>query len=314
MAEERRTTIINYVIALVALARKTGIDPRSLAGWLNRQYEDAGWYGQFVSDHGPGNLPAFAEEFMRGRRLLHDRTSATLADGELTVRTDQFARRDFSACFFLGIEQEDVEEFFDAVVELHARRIGIDARLSRDATHEILSARPREQPAPATADPGQRVEPAVREAGAADLPWIREVLTERWGSPVMVLTGQATDLLTCPALIASSDGRDAGLLTYRVADGACEIMSLDALEPMQGMGGALVAALRQRADGEGWRRVTVTTTNDNIAALTFYQRLGFRITSVVPDAVALSRKIKPSIPRVADNGLPITDEISLECS
>jgi N-acetylglutamate synthase-like GNAT family acetyltransferase len=313
IAEARRTTVLSYVVALVALAGKAEITPSALAAWLHRQYEEAGWYDRFLSEHGPGNLPAFAEEFVRGRRLLHDQSSARIDEGELTVQTSQFSRSDFSVGFFFDVEQAQVEEFFDAVVALHARRIGFDARISRDAAHETLTARARAgEAAPGAGDDGERAGPEVREAQPADLSWIREVLTERWGGTEMVVQGRRTNLTRCPALIASAGGRRIGLLTFRVEGRVCEIMSLDALEPMQGAGRALVGALRQRAEEGDWRRVVVVTTNDNLVALNFYQRLGFRMTAVEPDAVSLSRKFKPSIPKVAENGLPIRDEITLE--
>jgi N-acetylglutamate synthase-like GNAT family acetyltransferase len=309
VAENRRITIINYVVALVALAKARGMSPAAVAGWLQKQYAEAGWYDEFLAEHGPGNLTAFAEEFVSGRRLLHDRSSARIEGDVLTVRTDQFDyRSDFSACFFFGIAPEEIEEFFDAVVALHSRRIGFDARLSRDARHETLVARPAE--AQGTADAA----PAVREARPGDLPWIRDVLTSRWGGVEMVTAGGITDASACPALIASADGRDIGLLTFRAAGDGCEIVSVDALEPMRGAGRSLVSALQQRATRDGWPRVVVVTTNDNLTALAFYQRLGFRMTGVEAGAVTRARVIKPSIPEVAGNGLPVRDEIRLEWS
>ncbi len=56
----------------------------------------------------------------------------------------------------------------------------------------------------------------------------------------------------------------------------------------------------------------LVTTNDNLRALYFYQRRGFRIVAVHRDAVMHSREIKPEIPSVADNGIPILDELELE--
>jgi hypothetical protein len=143
VAERRRTAIINYVIALVALAKTIGMDPAALAAWLHLQYAEAGWYEEFLARHGPGNLVAFAEEFVSGRRLLHNRSFARLRGKQLTVQTEQFDyRSDFSACSIFGIEPEEVEQFFDAVVGLDTRQMGIDAKLTRDAQHEILVARP----------------------------------------------------------------------------------------------------------------------------------------------------------------------------
>ncbi len=61
-----------------------------------------------------------------------------------------------------------------------------------------------------------------------------------------------------------------------------------------------------------WREVQLTTTtNDNVDALRFYQRRGFRLAELRPGAVDRSRQEKPQIPRVGDYGIPLHDEIDL---
>jgi hypothetical protein len=54
------------------------------------------------------------------------------------------------------------------------------------------------------------------------------------------------------------------------------------------------------------------TTNDNLHALGFYQKRGFRLVAVHSNALAASRKIKPSIPDFGMHGIPLRDEIELE--
>ena len=56
----------------------------------------------------------------------------------------------------------------------------------------------------------------------------------------------------------------------------------------------------------------VTTSNDNLNTLRFYQRRGFRITRVRPGVVNEARRIKPPIPVVGEHGILIRDEIDLE--
>jgi ribosomal protein S18 acetylase RimI-like enzyme len=56
------------------------------------------------------------------------------------------------------------------------------------------------------------------------------------------------------------------------------------------------------------------TTNDNLHALRFYQRRGFRLAALYPGALAEARKLKPSIPETGYHGIPIRDEIELEMS
>jgi ribosomal protein S18 acetylase RimI-like enzyme len=56
----------------------------------------------------------------------------------------------------------------------------------------------------------------------------------------------------------------------------------------------------------------VITTNDNLDALRFYQRRGFRITKVHTDALKESRRLKSEIPETGLYEIPICDEIELE--
>jgi GNAT superfamily N-acetyltransferase len=79
-----------------------------------------------------------------------------------------------------------------------------------------------------------------------------------------------------------------------------------------GAGTALIEALVSRLRVEGVSVLRVTTTNDNLDALRFYQRRGFRIIAVRPGAVDESRRVKPSIPAIGEYGIPIRDEIELE--
>jgi len=50
-----------------------------------------------------------------------------------------------------------------------------------------------------------------------------------------------------------------------------------------------------------------------LPALLLYQKRGFQIKAVVPNALELSRKLKPQISLVGRDGIPLRDEIELEC-
>jgi hypothetical protein len=57
----------------------------------------------------------------------------------------------------------------------------------------------------------------------------------------------------------------------------------------------------------------VITTNDNLDALRFYPRRGFRLAALYTGAVDESRaRLKPEIPTVGDHGIPLHDELELE--
>lgn len=124
----------------------------------------------------------------------------------------------------------------------------------------------------------------------------------------MIVHDEEIDLLYTPALIASPAQ---GLLTYRYVGKRIEILSIDAPHENQGVGTALLMALLKTARLAGIEALDVTTTNDNLTALRFYQRKGFKLSALRIAAVDQARLLKPSIPLVADNGIPIRDELDL---
>lgn len=125
----------------------------------------------------------------------------------------------------------------------------------------------------------------------------------------MLLRGRLVDAAALPALVA---GDREGLATYRVRGASAELVTLDAAVPERGIGSALLAGLARRLRRAGVARLLVTTTNDNLDALRFYQRRGFRIVAVRPDAIERGRRLKPAIPTPGAYGIVIRDEIELE--
>jgi ribosomal protein S18 acetylase RimI-like enzyme len=101
-------------------------------------------------------------------------------------------------------------------------------------------------------------------------------------------------------------------VTYHLQDGECEVLSLDSLQEGIGIGTALLDAIAEEARASGCRRAFLITTNDNIGAIRFYQKRGWRMVAVYPGAVDKSRKIKPAIPLTGSHGIAIRDEIEFE--
>ena len=125
--------------------------------------------------------------------------------------------------------------------------------------------------------------------------------------------GVLVDSLDHPAVLAWSDGELVGVATYVVDGDRCELLTLHAATRLTGIGSALLSAVAERARVAGCRRLWVVTTNDNVDALRFYQRRGFRLAVLRRGAVDRSRELlKPEIPRVGDHGIPLRDELELE--
>jgi GNAT superfamily N-acetyltransferase len=137
-------------------------------------------------------------------------------------------------------------------------------------------------------------------------------LVSRWGSTTIVSRGRTHQADELPGYILWEEDMRMGLITYHLEGESCEIVTLDSLAEGKGIGTALFDALRDRAVDLRCDRLWVITTNDNLPALRFYQKRGFRITALYPSAVKESRCLKPSIPLVGHADIPIRDEIRLD--
>ena len=153
---------------------------------------------------------------------------------------------------------------------------------------------------------------SVREPRDDERERITAILVERWGAPIVVSRGVLHDMRELPALVADEDGEIAGVLTYKPGDHEAEVVSIDALRQNRGIGTALLDAVVDVALANGWRRLWLITTNDNTAAIRFYQRRGWDLVAVHRGAVDESRRLKPEIPQTGDDDIPIRHELELE--
>ena len=84
------------------------------------------------------------------------------------------------------------------------------------------------------------------------------------------------------------------------------------MRPGRGIGSTLLEGVANEARRRGCRRLWLITTNDNLNAIRFYQRRGLRLVAVHAGAVDDARRLKPSIPLVGEDGIPIRDELEFE--
>jgi GNAT superfamily N-acetyltransferase len=116
-----------------------------------------------------------------------------------------------------------------------------------------------------------------------------------------------------PAVLAWSGDDLVGAATYVIGGTECELLTLHARRQFTGTGSALLTGVRDIARSAGCRRLWVVTTNDNVDALRFYQRRGFRLARLRPGAVDESRAtLKAEIPTSGSYGIPLRDELELE--
>ncbi len=151
----------------------------------------------------------------------------------------------------------------------------------------------------------------IRALTQDDLPRLTEFWNEHWGGDEMIVHGE----LFRPGQLSGFITEDwSGVITYVIKDNSCEIISLNSLEENQGIGTALIDEVRKEAHKQNCQRLFLVTTNDNLRALGFYQRYGFEMVCIRRGAVDEARRIKPGIPVLGMNSIPLRDEIELEMS
>ena len=152
----------------------------------------------------------------------------------------------------------------------------------------------------------------IRAADAGDRPALEPFLARRHSLRV-ARRGALEHPLEHPALLAEDGSELLGVLTYAIRGEQCEVMTLHTDRQRSGIGTALLAEAERLARAAGCMRLWLITTNDNIDALRFYQRRGFRLAALHRGAVDDSRaRLKPEIPEVGDYGIALRDELELE--
>jgi GNAT superfamily N-acetyltransferase len=150
----------------------------------------------------------------------------------------------------------------------------------------------------------------VREATDQDRAAARTLFQRDFGRTKIVAFDEVMDLDQMPALVAVMRADPSGALAYRLLGDALHIVAL-ATDPMwqrSGVGGYLVAEAELLARRLHLDRLVVATTNDNLPALYFYQRRGYRLTDLIPESI--TRHTHQQLGGFA--GIPVRDEIRLE--
>ena len=152
--------------------------------------------------------------------------------------------------------------------------------------------------------------PLVREAAPGDRAPALDIFAREFGGRQLVADGQPVSLERTDLLVAETEGGVAGALAWRRVAGALHIVAL-ATDPMwqrSGVGGYLLAEAELLARRLSLPLVRVTISNDNIPALYFYQRRGYRLSAVLPDSLS-SQPANRGLVGFAN--IPIADEVQL---
>ena len=117
---------------------------------------------------------------------------------------------------------------------------------------------------------------------------IREMVKRFWGEQEQVAFDKKFVVAELNAYVAKKGNNVIGFVSYAETEDALLIVALGILPRYQGLGVGRSLVQKVEAEAEELRknRILVSTSNDDLPALAFYQSFGFRIYEVKPDVIA----------------------------
>lgn len=161
--------------------------------------------------------------------------------------------------------------------------------------------------------PGEAVAQAnitLRRAYEQEAEDVEEICRYFWDETEFYCFGQNFDVNHCANVLAFAEDEIAGFMSYKKLGDALIIVALNVYPEYQGqgIGRMLIKDAVEQAQKQGCKSVKVATSNDNVAALCLYQKMGFRLSELHTGVVA--KHHKKEINGFA--GIPIRDELRLE--
>jgi ribosomal protein S18 acetylase RimI-like enzyme len=119
---------------------------------------------------------------------------------------------------------------------------------------------------------------------------IAPFITEHWGSSMIVSKGKIFNSAELKGFICKENNNIVGLITYRIENNECEIVSLNSTVENRGLGTSLINKMINHSRKNNYQRIWVMTTNDNTKAIRFYQKRGFEWVGYYKDSIQKSKK------------------------
>jgi len=140
---------------------------------------------------------------------------------------------------------------------------------------------------------------------------IREIVQRFWGEEEQLTFDRKFIVAELPTYVAKKSGNDViGFVSFAEVDDAIIIVALGILPQYQnaGVGKSLIEKVEAETKRFGKKKLLVSTSNDDLPALAFYQSLGFQIYEVKPNVIAE----KHGMVLKGIGGLPVRDELRLQ--
>jgi len=151
----------------------------------------------------------------------------------------------------------------------------------------------------------------LRPLTPSDINLVLQKTIESWGTAIVVVHDAVYHPADLPGFGMFRGQEIIGLLTYQIDNSSCKIITFNSWQEGEGIGSALLTEVKRTAIQSGCRHLWLVTTNDNTRALSFYQKRGFVIAGIRTNSLESARRIKPEIPLLGCDGIPLRDEIDL---
>ncbi len=153
----------------------------------------------------------------------------------------------------------------------------------------------------------------IRAERPEDTDVIRRIAQGYWGHDEVFAFGRLYPILEQQTLVADAGGAVAGFAACRTEDTTGYVLAL-AVPPLYqglGVGSSLLSSAVHELAKAGAEVIRLSTTNDNLPALSLYQRRGFTVEEVLPGEIA--RFLEERLGRIPAGfaGIPVRDEIRL---
>jgi len=139
---------------------------------------------------------------------------------------------------------------------------------------------------------------------------VRQFIQIFWGEQEQLTFDKRFIVAELPSYVAKIRKKTVGFVSFGEEGNAVLIVALGVLPERQsgGVGERLVEKVEAEAKRMGKSKLLVSTSNDDLPALAFYQSIGFQIYEIRPNIIAEKHgEILEGI-----GGLPIRDELRLQ--
>ncbi|KAF0229555.1 MAG: hypothetical protein FD175_1893 [Beijerinckiaceae bacterium] len=134
-----------------------------------------------------------------------------------------------------------------------------------------------------------------------------------WGSTRMMVAMQVYDVMAIEATgLYDAENKLVAFASWALRDKTAYLCALHALVEGKSYARHLLAALMPVLKDKGARTIRAMITNDNMPALTFYQKNGFRFATLYVGGVDAYRPTMPGMRTHGYQDIPIRDALELE--